>query len=376
MNNDLVSVIVPTFNRSYCLERTIDSALAQTHSNIEVVLVDDGSTDNTRELIGRRYGSDSRVRYHFQENGGVVSARNGGFSLARGAYVALLDSDDVWFPWKLELQLACFARREDLGMVWTDMEAVDASGHRISSAYLRTMYHAWRRFTAEDLFGSGTPLSEIVKNAGGTLCSQNGAGSIRADARFYCGNIFSQMILGSLVHTSTTLLRRERLEKVKGFNPELQISGEDYDFHLRTCREGTVGFIDLPTIRYQTGMADQLTRPKYFSHVAMNCLKTIQPIIDSGTVIDLPPKVIEGRLAQVHQWIADTMLAQGDRVQGRHHLVESLRYNPWRGQPWKLLALACLPASVDRLIRRAYRKLKPGAVAAGLFLALTICLGY
>ena len=68
------------------------------------------------------------------------------------------------------------------------------------------------------------------------------------------------MIMGNLVHTSTVLIRRERLEKVRGFNEELRISGEDYDFHLRTCREGPVGFIDLATIRYQTGMPDRLTR--------------------------------------------------------------------------------------------------------------------
>jgi glycosyltransferase involved in cell wall biosynthesis len=373
MNNPLVSVVIPTFNRAYCLERTIDSALVQTYRRVEIVVVDDGSTDDTQKLIDRRYGADSRVRYHYQENGGVVSARNKGFSLARGEYVALLDSDDAWFPWKIELQLACFAQRADLGMVWTDMEAVDSQGKQISAAYLRTMYHAWQRFTAEQLFGPGIGLSEVVEKADGALAGQAGPGRIRPEARFYAGNIFSQMVLGNLVHTSTTLLSRARLEKVKGFNPDLQISGEDYDFHLRTCREGPVGFIDLPTIRYQTGMADRLTRPAYFAYIAVNCLKTLRPIIESGTRIDLPPNVINARLAQVHQWVADAMLEQGDRVQGRHHLIESLRHDPWRRRAWKLLAVACLPASLDRLVRRVYRKLRPSVAAATVLLAMTIC---
>ena len=74
----LVSVILPTFNRAYCLPRAIDSVLAQSHQDFEIVLVDDGSTDNTRELVAQRYGHDPRIRYIHTENKGVSSARNTG----------------------------------------------------------------------------------------------------------------------------------------------------------------------------------------------------------------------------------------------------------------------------------------------------------
>lgn len=358
MNEPLVSVIVPTFNRAYCLGRTIDSALKQTHRNVEVVVVDDGSTDNTREMVKQAYASDSRVRYHYQENGGVVAARNAGFGLAQGSWVALLDSDDIWFPWKLELQLTCLRDREDVGMVWTEMEGLDPDGKLINKAYLRVLYSSWRRNKPEDLFGQGMKLSEIAKTAPGHLAGQIATGQISGDAKFYVGNIFSQMILGNLVHTSTVLLRRQWLDKIKGFNPEIKTSGEDYDFHLRTCREGFVGFIDLATIQYQTGRPDQLTAPAYWLPMAVNCLKTIEPIINSGKGVNLAPKVIANRLAQVHEWVAGAMLKSGNRAGARQHAMRSLRHDLRRRSAWKLLATCYLPTKLSPFLRNVYRRLK------------------
>ena len=164
--------------------------------------------------------------------------------------MALLDSDDTWSPWKLELQLACFRHRPEIGMVWTDMEAVGPAGELVSQSYLRTMYHAYRWFPREELFSrSRSPWPR----------SPRGSRRSWTDRRLYTGEIFSQMIMGNLVHTSTVLIRRERLEKVRGFNEELRLSGEDYDFHLRTCKEGPVGFIDLrddPLSDRHAGSAD------------------------------------------------------------------------------------------------------------------------
>ena len=140
MPEPLVSVIIPTFNRAYCVGKAIDSALGQTHQNTEILVLDDGSTDGTRNLIEQSYAGDARVRYFFHENRGVTATRNWGITLCQGDFVALLDSDDTWSPWKLELQLACFRHRPEVGMVWTDMEAVGPGGEVVSRSYLRTMY--------------------------------------------------------------------------------------------------------------------------------------------------------------------------------------------------------------------------------------------
>jgi GT2 family glycosyltransferase len=349
MPEPLVSAIIPTFNRAHCVGKAIDSALGQSHQNTEILVVDDGSTDGTRDLIEQSYAGEPRVRYFFHENRGVTVTRNRGISLCRGDFVALLDSDDTWSPWKLQLQLACFRHRPEVGMVWTDMEAVGPEGEVVSRSYLKTMYHAYRWFSREELFPHSFPLAGIAP----------GLGPVVEDRRLYTGEIFSQMIMGNLVHTSTVLIRRERLEKVVGYNEELRIAGEDYEFHLRACKEGPVGFIDLPTIRYQTGLPDQITGNDNRVPTALNCLKTILPWIEhKRSQINLPDRMLRLRLAEVHGWLGDALLNAGEASQARVHLHKSLRQQPCQPMVWKGMALASLPGSIRQPLRRLVRTLK------------------
>ena len=119
----MVSVIIPTHDRAPVITRAIDSVLAQEGTELEVIVVDDGSTDATREVIASRYAGDERVVYLFREQTGVAGARNAGLARARGELIAFLDSDDVWRPGKLSLQLACLARVPEAGMIWSEMSA-------------------------------------------------------------------------------------------------------------------------------------------------------------------------------------------------------------------------------------------------------------
>jgi len=349
MARSLVSVVVPTYNRAYCLARSLDSILSQTHSDLEVILVDDGSTDDTRELVRSRYGRDSRVCYYYQDNCGVAGARNRGFELVQGEFVALLDSDDTWASWKLQLQLACLNHCPEIGMVWTDMEAIGPDGKIINQNYLRSMYGAYRWFTSGELFSRSYPLTRVAPELGSVI----GNGCLST------GDIFSQMVMGNLVHTSTVLLRRERLAKVRGFNEDLKFSGEDYDFHLRTCKEGPIGFIDLATIHYQTGMPDRLTRPAYKLHAATNCLQTILPALENDrSRIRLSPEMIRLRLAEVHNWIGEVSLEMGLAASARRHLLASLRQDLLQLRVLRLIALSVLPFGLGMSARRLFRSFK------------------
>ena len=331
----LISVIIPTFNRAYCITKTIDSALAQTYSNLEIIVIDDGSSDGTSVLIRDRYGSDPRVRYIFQENRGVSSARNTGFQAAQGDFIAFLDSDDVWRPWKLELQLNCMAMNQEVGMVWSDMEALDPSGKIIDPKHIRTMYSCWNHYPdPRQLFSEIQPLVELSPNLSKYV----------GDALFYSGNIFSQMIRGSLVHTSTVLLRRDRREHVGEFNVQFEHAGEDYDFHLRTCHAGPVGFLDLATIQYQRGMPDRLTRHDNAIYLATNFLRAIEPFIkNTRDEIKLPNSVLNSVLADAHQWIGEELFWLQQKNDARHNLISSIRYRPFRLRKWKLLLASLLP---------------------------------
>src|SRR6476620_2025348 len=100
-----VSVITPAFNAGRYLEHTLESAIRQTFTDFEVLVVNDGSTDQTRQIADRYAAKDPRVRVIHQNNGGIAAARNAALAVARGRYCALLDSDDLWFPSYLEEQL-------------------------------------------------------------------------------------------------------------------------------------------------------------------------------------------------------------------------------------------------------------------------------
>jgi glycosyltransferase involved in cell wall biosynthesis len=346
---NLVSVVVPTFNRAYCLRQAVDSALRQSHSELEVLVVDDGSTDDTRDLLASCYGDEPRVRYLYQENRGVSAARNRGIRAAKGEFLAFLDSDDVWKPWKLELQVACLRFLPSAGMVWTDMEAVGPDGLISDAKFLRSMYSAYQWFRNEDLFSQSYRLSDLSPRMG----------DIVEEGMFYEGDIFSPMIMGNLVHTSTVLIRRERFEKVDGFN-EAWISGEDYDYHLRTCREGPVAFIDLASIQYRRGAPDRLSRHRYL--VADHFLQTIRTMIrQERRRITLPRKMLHHVLAEAHAWVGEESLQLEDYAGARRHLAKSLGYRPLQPRTMRLLASASLPRTIDRSLRALYRGIKKTA---------------
>ena len=256
MNSPLVSVVIPTYNRAHLIGRTIESVLGQSYDNVELVIVDDGSKDNTRDVIVGKY--DARVRYFQKPNGGPASARNFGFREARGDYVALLDSDDTWHPWKLTLQIRCMEKFRDLGMTWTDMEMIDPDGKVVDPAYLRKMYSCYRWFTNSEIFAESHSLRELAPELT----------QVVGDAKLRIGNIYSNMVMGNLVHTSTVVLRRDRLQEGRGLQRDAEIFGRGFRLppahHARRSRRppgpvghslpaGNAGSFDRQEIRHPHG---------------------------------------------------------------------------------------------------------------------------
>ena len=129
MQKGLVSVVIPNYNYARFLPEAIDSVLAQTYGQIEIIVVDDGSTDDSREILD---GYGDRVTVIFQQNAGVSAARNNGVSRSRGEYLAFLDADDAWLPAKIERQIAAFRGDEEIGLVHVGMVEIDGSGNSLS----------------------------------------------------------------------------------------------------------------------------------------------------------------------------------------------------------------------------------------------------
>ena len=210
MSHPLISVIIPTFNRGTFLTRTVESVLQQTFQNLELIVVDDGSTDDTRE---RLEVYKNRITYDFQENRGVSAARNLGLSLAQGTWIAFLDSDDYWLPAKLEAQVRFFAENPQALICQTE--------------------EIWIRH--------GRRVNPQKKH------------------RKFSGDIFSPSLIRCIVSPSAVMIHREFLNQIGPFDESLQAC-EDYDLWLRISCRFPVFLIEEPLVVKQGGHLDQLSR--------------------------------------------------------------------------------------------------------------------
>ena len=361
----LVSVVIPTYNRATLIGPAIESVLRQTYPHIEIIVVDDGSTDRTREVV-EAFGQP--VRYVHQVNGGAASARNRGLREATGEFIALLDSDDQWFPWKLEAQVRVLDRYPDVGMVWTDMTAVDEDGAVLHDRYLRKFYnaHAWARIedVCECVDSLSLAWSEAPADLGGTpICK---------------GDIFSQILLGNLVHTSTLLARRARLHQAGEIDVEFTPLGEDYEFHVRICSHGPVALIEASSMRYRIGADDQLTAPHLGVYTARSNLRTVLRWLDrGGDRVRLPRHAVRDRLAQAYAWVGEAEMHFGQWNRARPHLWHSLRHRPAQRKALLLLAFSMMPIAVFRSALRLKRRLRTlGAARIAALLGNVAVLGW
>ena len=132
-SSQLVSVVIPSYNYGHFIEDTIRSILAQTYISYEIIVVDDGSTDNTQEILKPYL---EKINYVYQNNQGLSAARNHGTSLAKGEFVLFLDADDFLLPHMLEEQIAAFQQNPDLGLVICGWHIVDKTGKILSDIEL------------------------------------------------------------------------------------------------------------------------------------------------------------------------------------------------------------------------------------------------
>lgn len=209
----LVSVVIPSYNAAQYLPETLRSVLGQTYRNLEVIVVDDGSTDSTGTVI-QEFVADSRVRYFQQPNGGAASARNRGVLESRGELVAFLDSDDLWQPEKLEKQVPLF-RDPAVGIVYSDREHINEHGERI-------------------------PCNPLVPYRGTCLAGQ--------------------LLIRNFVPMSSAVMRRDVFDKAGPFDTTLSRS-EDLDFWLRAALHYGFDFVHEPLVLHRKWAA-QLTSNK------------------------------------------------------------------------------------------------------------------
>ena len=205
VKNPTVSVIIPTYNRVHLIGKAIKSVLNQTYQDFEIIVIDDGSTDNTGEII--RSFKDKRVKYikKYKENKGISVARNIGIKMARGKYIALLDSDDEWLPEKLDKQVKILqSESPEVGVVCSWSYNIDEKGNYISKRYL--------------------PKKD--------------------------GYIYEDLLSTNPISVPTVLIRKECFNRV-GLFDDLLNAQEDWDMWIRIAKYYRFALIKIPLVKYR-----------------------------------------------------------------------------------------------------------------------------
>jgi glycosyltransferase involved in cell wall biosynthesis len=278
-----VSAAIITHNRAHFLPGAIASVLGQTYRDLELIVVDDGSTDDTEEAIAPYR---DRIRYVRRHHGGKAAARNAAVQLAEGELIAFCDSDDQWYPDRLERQLTAYADTPHAGMVHGHVDVIDESG--------RTL----REWTSEQraLFSAA-----------------------HREQPTYASYAFNCCCL-----SSTILVRREVFEHVGLYDLELPI--EDYDFYLRLVLEFDVLFLEGPPLaRYR--VHDEGTKA---ATLGAGQIRTAEKHL---ALLEEHPDIPDARIARqnFNLMIAQTWRVLGDRRRARAAAFRALRLGAPRG---------------------------------------------
>jgi glycosyltransferase involved in cell wall biosynthesis len=294
-----VSVTIPTFNCARYLGRAIDSALAQTYPDYEIVVVDDGSTDDTRAVLAP-YGD--RIRYVYQSNGGLSSARNLALARATGELIAYLDADDLWAPRRLETQVAFLDAHPECGFVHSDVTIIDEAD--------RVLH---RRFNAE----SGRPVPQ---------------GHCTLDLLRHCH-----------VQVPTVLERRACIDRVGTFDGRLK-TAQDYLHWICIAMDGfAVGYVDEPLAMYRRTASSLSSSPR---RVLDDYVTIFEELLgDRAGLLRHGEAAVAAARARLYA--ARRELAYLDRMEGRtgpalEHTMSLVRGWPLRTELYVDLLKACV----------------------------------
>ena len=293
----LISVIIAAYNTARYVGEAIDSALAQTYSPIEIIVVDDGSTDNTQEVLA---AYSDRITILRQENSGSAAARNAALEAARGEFVAVLDSDDVWMPDKLERQMALFETCPEIDFVFANSQHMDEDGNEV---------HVFS--------GRMPPPVDYRKE-------------VMKDGYLLVGDWHAALAYHNFIPQPTIVVRLPVIRAAGGYDARQWIS-QDYRLYWNLISHGaSFGFIDAVLMKYRrhptqvtknsvryfqyrtAGLKDILAKTKGISHATRYNLKC--------------------RLARLYKKAGDDAFCDGDRRTARKYYWQAFSYGARPGQ--------------------------------------------
>lgn len=283
----LVSVIVASYNMGSYLPLAVSSALAQTYGNIEVLIIDDGSTDDTA-AIARGLLTDPRVRYIHQQNGGQASSKNRGIRESKGEFIAFLDADDLWAPTKLDEQIPLFMKSAKVGVVCARYVEIDAEGKEL-----------------------------------------------RVDpSTFFRGKVSGRLLKYNYIGFSTSVVRRECFETLGCFKEDLGM-GIDYELWLRFSTRYEFDFVDRTLVKYRV-WAGQMS--KNLKRRYLNGIATMEKFLKDYPA-SVPDNLRRDAWAHTYAGFGECLwITESARREALREYVRALAYRPTYVPAWKGVA--------------------------------------
>lgn len=298
----LVSIIMPIYNGEDFINYAIESALNQTYELFELIIVNDGSTDNSSDVINN-YLIDKRIKYFHQNNRGVAAARNTALRQAKGQFIAFLDQDDIWLSDKLNLQVCYLMENPHIHLVYSRQEFIDATGKRI--------HYNWP-----------------------------------TGANGYC---FSQIFQRNHITILTVLLRKSTIEEIGYFNEYLS-GTDDYEMWLRITLKHPIHFMNETLALYRihsTNVSKNLFKMTLLDLATIESVLTKYP----ETTIILGKKTIRERLHKLNfelgNWYAWN---RNDFKSANKFYLQSIKNNRMHFESYKRYIIYLIPYSIRRLI--------------------------
>lgn len=290
LNNPLVSVVVASYNMGQYVCEAVDSVLAQDYSHVEVIVVNDGSEDDTGERL-KQYEDNAKVRIINQPNGGQTVAKNRGLQEATGDYIGFCDADNYWLPGKLSRQLQVYAENPQLGVVYGDLQLIDENGNTL-------------------------PENPVRRHSG------------RITGRLLCDNF---------VTFNTTLIPRHVLDKVGGFDERLRM-GIDYELWLRISVDYEFYYLPQRLVAYRIwgGQMSNRTGERFenFFRLMNNFLKCYPNSVT--------PEEIRKGWAYTYVSRGTWKISEKNYAEGLKDYFKAFKHSPLDQRLWKSFVKLCI----------------------------------
>jgi glycosyltransferase involved in cell wall biosynthesis len=312
-----ISIILPCYNGARWISQAIESVLAQTYEDFELVVVDDGSRDNSREIVST-YLHDERIRYIYQENKGFSGALNRGIRESRGEFIGFIGQDDLYMPNKLQVQVQYFDEHKDADLVHSGYCSIDSNG-RIIGVYMPNKLQVQYFDRYKD-----AKLSKFSSRQ----------------------KMIRYLFINNFIGFETVLVRRNCFDEV-GLFDERMTGFSDHDMWLRIAGKFNIGYIDLILVKKREHKM-QLSKMAF-----EECLQD-EFLIASKAIKEYPflKKDIRKKLSNLYYRWGITMLEKGMNKEAKQKFFKVIRYTPWK---FKAI-MAYITPTMYRFIWERYRR--------------------